>query len=349
MLIYLCVFPIAVTILLVFSANVQQKRISLFITGFFLSVLIGFRSQEVGIDTSTYYDYYELVLSGYEGTWLEVKLGSIFIYLSLFSAWVGGSASIVTFIYAIFSVFFIFNTILKESTSVSLSIALFFSSLGLFAFMHNVMRQALAISIMLYSVRFIYQRDLIRFTITALVAFLAHASAIFFLPFFFLSRLKVSVIFLFLSWLVSIPFIFIKGVILKILIALSFLIPEQYQHYLQDTALLEKGSSIGLVLFFKQFILLFLLLAYKKDIAHEQKRVIFLLSIYSIIIGNFVLGLGLLGRFNIFLSIFIIIALPLAVYTLIKPQQRFGVCLILIIMSFIIYVQGVFDGAIVPV
>ncbi|MBB1368465.1 EpsG family protein [Pseudoalteromonas sp. SR44-5] len=347
MVLYIFIFPISVAILFLFANNKQQRKISLVIIGCFLSWLVGFRAPEVGIDTLAYYDLYEQVVSGSNEAWLTVKLGWVFIYTSLFSDWLGADASFVTFIYALLTIFFIFKAVYYESDNISLSIAIFLSGLGLFAFMHNVMRQALATAIILYSVRFIYQRNLIKFTLVTIVAMATHMSAIFFYPFYFLTAFRFPVTWLSMLWVASLPFIIFKEMILKVLNVFSFLIPGQYIGYLDSSTLMDKGgvSGVGMVLLLKQLILVLLLIAYKRNLDSERKRVIFLLALFSIIIGNYTLGLGILGRFNTYLSIFLILAIPLAIESLVKSQHRYVAHGMLIVVCFVIYIRGLVGEA----
>ena len=115
-----------------------------------------------------------------------------------------------------------------------MSVAYFFTGIGLFFFMHNVMRQALAISIVFYSISFVINNHRLKFIATMILAVLVHASAVFFIPFYFLARLPVNSLLLLLIWFVSLPFIYFTNLIVDVIQYFVFVVPEQYAHYLLD-------------------------------------------------------------------------------------------------------------------
>lgn len=264
---------IATYMLCIFLAIAGQKysnirAFSLIIVTLLISFLVGFRPVESGIDTQGYYLLYEQVLENFHGTWLQGYVGYIFYYLSVLADSIGGDASYLTFFYALLTCFFIFYTLYKHSVSLPVSVAYFFTGIGLFFFMHNVMRQALAISIIFYSISFITNKNLLKFVATTTLAVLVHASAVFFIPFYFLARLPIKGFILAVAWFLSLPFIFIPSLIVSIIKSLSFIIPNQYVHYLTAQEMYEKGgiSGIGLVLILKQGMFWLVWLAYQGGI-----------------------------------------------------------------------------------
>lgn len=109
----------------------------------------------------------------------------------------------------------------------------------------------------------------------------------------------------------------------------------------------EKGgiSGIGLVLILKQGMFWLVWLAYRKELQITHSRVIYLLAMYAVILGNLVLGLGLIGRFNEYLFIFMLLALPMAIKSLIKQSQQHFVLFSAWLMLTVIFLQGLLTGA----
>ena len=66
---------------------------------------------------------------------------------------------------------------------------------------------------------------------------------------------------------------------------------------------------------------------------------------YAVILGNIVLGLGLIGRFNEYLFIFMLLALPMAIKSLIKQSQQHFVLFSAWLMLTVIFLQGLLIGA----
>lgn len=342
----------SIYIVCVFLSVVGQKysnirAASLVVITILVSTLIGFRPAESGIDTQSYYLLYEQVLTNFENSWKVVKLGFVFYYLSQLANFMGGDAAYLTFFYALLTCSFIFYTIYRHSVSLPISVAYFFTGIGLFFFMHNVMRQALAIAIIFYSISFITNKNLLKFVATTTLAVLVHASAVFFIPFYFLARLPIKSFILVVAWLLSLPFIFIPSLIVSIMKSLSFIVPNQYVHYLTVQEMYEKGgiSDLGLVLMLKQGMFFLVWLAYREELQLTHSRVIYLLAMYAVILGNIVLGLGLIGRFNEYLFIFMLLALPMAIKSLIKQSQQHFVLFSAWLVLTLIFIQNLFVGS----
>lgn len=347
MIIYLTAYTACMLFSIVGQKYVELRAVSLLYIAVIVSVLVGFRAVESGLDTEGYYSLYEQVLNDFHDTWLQGYVGYIFYYLSEFAGFLGGDASYLTFFYALLTCLFIFYTLYRYGISLPVSVAYFFTGIGLFFFMHNVMRQALAVSIIFYSVSFIRDKKLLKFIITTTFAVLVHASAVFFIPFYFLSRLPIKGPILLLAWLVSLPFIFFTGWIVSIIQRFSFLVPNKYIHYLTSQSMYEAGglSGFGLVLLAKQGMFFLIWFAYRKEIQITSSRVIYLLAMYAVIIGNIVLGLGLIGRFNEYLFVFMLLALPMAVTSMIKESQQTFCFFIVWGALAVIFLQGLLNGA----
>lgn len=312
-----------------------------------VSYLVGFRSIDVGIDTHTYYLYYEQVLLGIKGTWMEAKVGYVFYYLSLFADYIGGDASYLTFMYALLTCSLIFYTVFKHSVSPLVSIAYFFTGIGLFFYMHNVMRQALAIAIVFSSMPFIYKKEMYKLAASTALAVLVHASAIVVVPVYFIVTRKINSLYFLIAWLISLPFIFVPSLIIFIAEKLYFAMPSVYVHYLQSQSMYDGGglSGFGLVFLLKQLFFLLIFLAYKKDLSNAKNRTIYLLALIGIVLGNFVLGLGLMARFVDYFLIFIMLALPLSINALVIKKQRLIVHFFFLAMFAILFFQALLNGA----
>lgn len=347
MLQYIALFLLVTTIPAI-SFDVNGRRVLfLLIAGMILSCVVGFRAEGVGIDTPTYYSLYEQVNEGYKDTWLEGYLGIFFIYLSVFSNSIGLDAPFLIFIYALLTILFTLVTVYRYSNHYSISIAVFLSGLGMFFFMHNVMRQALAISIVFYSLHFICRREQFRFFIAILAAYVVHSTALVFLPFYYLARFKFTIRVLFCFWFVSFIFVFNTDLIISCLNALSFMVPHNYADYLADEKMYRMGgvSGFGLVFLLKQFMFPVFMAAYRKNSALLCKRSVYLFSMFYIILVNVTLGLGLIARMIDYLGIFLILSIPMSVNDLVRKDQRCFVFILIWCLLFVIYLRDVFvDG-----
>ena len=92
-------------------------------------------------------------------------------------------------IYAAFTVFSHSLLIYRYSEKPWLSMAIFMS-LGMYEYFFGILRQTIAVSIMLLSLQAIKEKKSLKFFGALLVAFLFHRSSIIYLPFYFLGRIR---------------------------------------------------------------------------------------------------------------------------------------------------------------
>ncbi len=105
--------------------------------------------------------------------------------------------------------FFMFKAILNNSSRPSLSILLFVIS-GLYFDSFNLVRQYMAISILLYSLKFLIRNEFKKYALYIIIASTFHNSAIIMLPLYFFLKMRLTPLkkFVFISILfVSFPFL----------------------------------------------------------------------------------------------------------------------------------------------
>ncbi len=161
----------------------------------FLILLAGFRSDTVGGDLENYIphfeamcrtnisDFSEVISMQYEpGYALIVKLISL----------ISHNSQVFIFVTAILSLigpFFLFK---KYSRSIWLTL-FFYLFWGLYTNTFNNIRQSIALSIVFFAIPLIFEKRLLRFIITILIATSCHYSAIFFLIAYPLSYIRLNI------------------------------------------------------------------------------------------------------------------------------------------------------------
>lgn len=151
-----------------------------------LAVIAGIR-YNVGKDYMyTYVPVFKQVLAGNSdeawGDWGYIFLNKI---VTCFTDDYAGIFILTSCMFILFT----FKAIYEESDNVALSIMLLVFMGYYFCFMNGV-RQMLATSILLYSIKYIRKRDLIKFVLCIIGGSLIHLSAILFIPVFFLYNKK---------------------------------------------------------------------------------------------------------------------------------------------------------------
>lgn len=241
---------------------------------------------------------------------------------------------------------FLFATariIYKYSKIKWLSFLLFFG-LGYFGSSFYLLRQVTAVALVMYSLDYLYDRKLIKFTIVILIASLFHQTAVVFLIAYPMSFIKVS-------WknIASIPICFWLSVALKnsflkyVFITLSYVMKDtsRYDNYMTD------GSSLSLTEFFI-FILIILMvyLLYYKNIFGSSKiehsdqgemQILFNVILIGVCMLPFTLLLGEMSRLASYFSVFSILLLPNVVQESVSTRNNKVIILSALASIFTLY------------
>jgi len=173
-----------------------------------LTLFAGFRYM-VGIDFEQYQNIFDYVKSGSLFVTNELGFG-LFIKLLDF---IGGTAQLFFFSFAALTQYFTYKAIQKNSLNPGMSILVYFCILSFYLFSFNGVRQSLAGAIFLYSIYFIQNSDLKRYSFYVILASVfAHLSIIFYYPVYFVVKKHYST--------------FIKLIILFAAIASGFIIDK---------------------------------------------------------------------------------------------------------------------------
>ena len=158
-----------------------------YILSFFISFLPAGLRYGIGTDYFyTYVPYFEWIGNG---TKEYSEIGFNFLNKIIYN--LTGDFRWLFFVTAFIILFFIYKAIWDNSEDIPHSVLLIFIGQSYFYSM-NMIRQAVAIAIILYSYKFIKEKKYIRVLWCILFAALFHTSALIFIPIFALSILKIS-------------------------------------------------------------------------------------------------------------------------------------------------------------
>lgn len=232
-------------------------------------------------------------------------------------------------IFIFLSSFFTITSILlflkKYSTHFSFSILLFIS-LGEYYTTFNVLRQFLAIAIVIWSFEYIKERNLLKFSIIILVAGLFHKSAFFLFLIYFLYGIKLNKYTL-LGSIVGCIIIFNNfDSIFTFLISNSF-----FSNYAE----IENAESnmIGRLVYVIPSLLV--LFNYKKLRKSTDSKLLFILLLTFMVLQIFTYKFKFLARIASYLSLSYVILVPCLSDLFVKKQQK--IILFLISIFYLIY------------
>lgn len=169
-----------------------RKKFFLFLSGLGMVFVMGSRYADISStgDLNNYALVYQKSLSTpwndfVESSRMEPGYLAFNKICSLIFPW---TQSII-FIEAIICVYFTSRFIYLYCSEPHLALLMFLAQ-GLFVFELTGFRQAIAISLALYSIDFVHKRNLFAFLLTIAIAYTFHSSIVAFIPFYFLSHFK---------------------------------------------------------------------------------------------------------------------------------------------------------------
>ena len=177
--------------------DTKTNRNYLFFIWLLLTCFLGFRDNNIGLDMKNYEDFFHLASNSsfsYLFTNAHFELGFKLYtkFVSLFTT----NYSIFIFITSFLSMIGIYDFIKENSKNYFASIYLFIT-FNYFIYYFCTLRQVLAISILLLSMRFIKSKDFKKFIFLVLLASLFHKTAIifgivYFIPYIKLTKKKIN-------------------------------------------------------------------------------------------------------------------------------------------------------------
>ncbi|WP_053373003.1 EpsG family protein [Paenibacillus sp. FJAT-27812] len=228
--------------------------------------------------------------------------------------------------------FLIYKFIKKYAIMPFLSIYLFIS-LGFYNFTFSGIRQAIAISVILFSYKYIINRKIVKFSICVIIAALFHKSAIIFLPAYFLYFFTITPIIAILYFVILIVLFIFRIEIFHLITPLV-----GYEESIETT----NAYTLLIILLLTFTIGLFF---YNKVIRkNENNKVIFnLIAIASLLmISTTISSVGL--RAANYYYIFIILFIPNIISSFNNRSTRILAVLFSIILTIIFYIlRGVYD------
>ncbi|MBO5408669.1 MAG: EpsG family protein [Clostridia bacterium] len=288
-----------------------RKKAFVWISGFALFVIMGFRHQLVGIDTPHYLSryhssaYYDWDTFLQWDIWLEKELGFTLVGKILYSLHV--PYQLYLLLYGLFISVCISRFIYKWCKNPFWGFYLH-TTIGLFTMSMSGIRQSIACCICWFGIDCILEKKPIRFILLVLLASTFHQSAIFFIVFYFARYVKINKL---SGWIISafsVACIFLRSIFIPVL---EYLLPEKYETYGLVSDKFPINPLVVLVaLLIPMFCLFFWERTKIKDEQQEQFcSLCFVGSFAYAVIQVLSLSSNMIGRMNQYFYIFNVVLL----------------------------------------
>jgi hypothetical protein len=329
------ILTISILIIAIISAvtNLDYKNNAFTLAGgsFILFLLASFRHESMGIDTMDYMlDF--MTLFNMIDTTEGYEIG--FEYFKIFVASFTDNPILFLMANSLIFITSVFIFLYRYSNEAFLSIIVFIS-LGYYQFSFSGLRQSFAIAVILFSYKFIKDKNFFYFFIFVLIAAQFHNSALIFLIAYPVAHLKISFRH-FGIMAIYFGLIYFFGIyLLETLIDLlkiDFLSGRFRAYY--DPTLQTTLSLSGFAVLFA--IWSFCYVIYIKYDSHEQLKTLLNVVFIGLFFQSLTVLLAEFFRLSMYFSIFILALLPNSIL-LIKPAFNRGLAYVIILFMFILY------------
>lgn len=242
-----CLGPIMISRNIRFNrVKLNWRALGLYLSIVSFSFIVGLR-WDVGVDYMTYYE----LASGY---FSQSQLDRIepFARYTAQIVYTNGFPFYVWFILMAFLQYFFVIKSVDRDKAYLLSYIVFFYLCYMLAFSMNIVRQAVAFSILLYAYNYIYRKKFFHYAIWCIIAALFHKSALLMLPFYFFANINLNISALFQIMIMLLFFVMGQTIISEFLSSLSnlwvLLGYEGVVNRIEDQAKsIEVGGGLGIV------------------------------------------------------------------------------------------------------
>ena len=195
----------------------------------------------------------------------------------------------------------------------------------------NVVRQYLAVSVLLFAFDFLVEGKYFRYALSIAVAMLFHTSALVVAPFFvcFLlyKKLNKKIVFriLMIVYVISLIAIFVD--MRDVFQNLSFIVPDRYDSYWTSKFFNERNWFAALKLIVPNLIFLFCA-KYRKNLEKNDKRfdALFIAWFFYVVISNAFYGINVFIRLGWYFDFYVLALIPIIIDYIDSKKKvlRFG-------------------------
>ena len=302
----------------------------LIVSGFRYNVCTDFKSYEILFENV---DNYDITNSVFE-------LG--YLILNKITKLLINDSQVIFLITSLIVLILIVRTVYKYSSKLELSMYLFINLYFYYESL-NIIRQYIAIAVMFYAVKYVYNRNFIKYILCILVASLFHTSAIFSFPIYFMYNFKLTNVKILKGLLVS---MIILNLVQPVFNIISLFIPR-YSYY-SGGELFSTGTYRSIIIMGTIFFIAYI--KRKTLIQNDYKNNLYINVLFIAFMLSF-MGLKsvLFIRIMVYFSIYSIMIIPNIVNTFdtkLKPIIYLLVITISYVYAYLLL--SINDGGVLP-
>lgn len=272
----------------------EYSIVMLFISFLILTIPVAFR-HFTGADYAAYVNYYEDIKDMGASFLVHQYLEVGFIWLNVLCRYMFDSYKAVFIIMAILTNVFFFKGMTFESKKISLGTAVFVYAFSLYFWGFIIIRNLLAISIVFFALRYLFEKKPLKYFIFVTIAFLFHYSMAVFFVFgiLYLEKLKKYRIVYPLIILLMVPFA--REILLYVVRGIELIIPKIVFY---ASSFNDLSVQFGMNVYVGAFWLILFAVFYKKLIVlNDHISLYFSFFFITVILSLFAISTPIITRF----------------------------------------------------
>lgn len=292
-----------------------------------ISLLVGLRNESVGTDTIEYIKEYFANYNTFYFDFFKNSTEPGHSFFAFLLNQIQAGKTIYLLFFSTLSLVFFYSYYIDKKELLPWSIYFAFC-VGYIFVMMNGMRQAVAMPIIGLSIRYIVNRNVLKFIGLILLASIFHYSAFLLLPIYYVNYLsKIKFKYWLILFLVSV--LLSAHTFLEIFKTVLPIFPKDYTHYLDK--IITTDSKFGFGFLFHIILSIITLYFSSKVTFDKSNRIILNLYFLGVILMNVTYQIPILQRFNIYLMFFQIPIMSYIAYNLYNCKQFTSIAFISII------------------
>ncbi len=215
--------------------------------------------------------------------------------------------------------YLVFFLLAKEEKVIPLLIPFLFS-FGFIFFSNNIVRQSFAITLFIYSIRYIERKKFWKYLVSVLIIFLFHTSAILLIPFYWIGKIRLNKSY----WIIMIfsSVIMYRLNIFHIVIrSIASLIPK-YKHFIGLAGHDEFQGGMGLSMILLIFLGISVALFAKYMQNNKRHQIYFNLFMIGICFSIMLFSSAYFYRFTFYLFYIILLLIPILIKNIEKKNMK---------------------------
>ncbi|HXH99788.1 MAG TPA: EpsG family protein [Sphingobacteriaceae bacterium] len=289
-------------ILIIFVADLYKEDYILtdYYEDFFYTLLVlfavffaGFRYQ-IGNDYDSYASIYQSISADPLSTYVEPG----FAYFCFFLSWLGISEQGMFLVFSATTIILLAKTLKKYSVNPLVSFMIFLFLPGYYWNTLSIVRQFFAMAIIFYGVKYIINREFLKYLLCVIIATVFHKTAVIMIPLYYLVQLNFS------------RFILLAGLIIVIIFPLTsylegnILLTDYEDYFTSDKPEFSLATSL-----ITKLAIFFIVLFYKDRFEDNESKIIINIYLLGVVFYFATLATEAISRISLYMTIFEIIAI----------------------------------------